>query len=110
MSNVLKNLAAVADAPLTTHALAFVLRYLSNPQNAERPLVVAHRYTGSTWSTTVYDVTSHRLYRTTTRKSIRSCLHALADECANIRVLREDEVLRLEIVEDARVTATQFTV
>lgn len=109
MSNVLKNLASVADAPLTTHALAFVLRYLANPQNAERPLVVAHRYTGSAWSTTVYDVVGHHLYRTTTRKSIRSCLHALADECANIRVLGTNEVMQLEIIEDKRVAHATFT-
>lgn len=105
MPVVLKNLAAVADAPVTTHTRAFISRRLLD---AASPLVVANRYTGRTWTTTIYDVLAHRMYRCSTPHSIRNWLEAIAEECSHIRLLAADEILQLEIVEDKRISTPQF--
>ena len=105
---IVKNLAAVADAPLTTHSLAFISQLLAAGSNSATPYVVAHRWTGSTWSTTVYDAAAHRLYRATHGKSVRSWLRAIAAERKNIQVLKNDEIMHLQIVEDERATAVAW--
>jgi len=109
MSSVVKNLAAVADAPLTGHTLSFLSQLLADRENQERLFVVAHRYTGDHWSTTVYDVQNHHLYRAMHPKSVRSWLQAIARERGNIKVLKDQECMRLQVYEDERVSrATWF--
>ena len=100
MPSVVKNLACVCDAPLTSHSLGFITVMLAAAANSAIPFVVAHRWTGDTYSTTVYDAAAHHLYRATHQASIRGWLNAIAAERQNIKVLGDKEVLKLRFIED----------
>lgn len=108
MPSVVKNLAAVCNAPLTTHPLCFILVMLAAAANSRTPFVVAHRYTGDTYSTTVYDPVARRLYRATHPVSIRGCLNAIASERANVKVLGDKEVMKLRVIEDPSAEAISW--
>jgi hypothetical protein len=108
MTNIVKNLAAVKDAPISTHTLTHISLLLAAAENRNRPLIVAHRHTGEAYSTTVYDVIAHRLYRAMHPCSVRSWLVAITKERANVRFLGNSEILHLQVVEDKRVTAPTF--
>lgn len=108
MPVIVKNLAAVADAPLSTHTLPFVSQFLLDRANSAKLFVVAHRWTNGQYSTTVYDVLGHRLYRAMHPKSVRSWLQEIARERGNIRVLKTNEAMHLQIYEDDRITVPTF--
>jgi hypothetical protein len=99
MPVIVKNLAAVADAPLTTHKWTFITVMLGAAANSHIPFVVAHRWTGDTYSTTVYDAAAHRLYRATHPRGMRGFLKAIASERRNVKLLKSDEVLCLRVVD-----------
>jgi hypothetical protein len=108
MSNIIKNLAAVADAPLSTHSLAYISRMLCSAENRDRLFIVAHGHSGEKYSTTVYDVLAHHLYRAVHPTSIGSWIKAVSQENKSIQFLKKNEILRLQIVEDKRVERQQL--
>lgn len=105
MAMVVKNLAAVKDATLSAHSLSYISKLLSAAENSQRPFVVAHRHTGvgpTGYSTTVFDVLSYHLYRAVHPVSVRGWLEAITAERANLKLLANDEVMHLQVLEDER--------
>jgi hypothetical protein len=108
MKSVVKNLAAVKDAPGSEHSMPFITKLLSATENSARLLVVVHRWTGHHHSTTVYDPIAHRLYRVQHGYSILGWLKEIVACRENLLLLGKDEILHLQVVEDKRITSPAF--
>jgi len=101
-----KNFAAVKDAEVTQHTLAFVSRMLAAAENqATCHFIVAHKWTGDAYTLQVYHFEAHHIYQAGCPRSIRGWLESIAKERKNLKLLNTNEVFRLQVVEDRDATA-----